>query len=150
VALLCLLLMACSVDTELGVAAEIRTASVTVAGTGPDAAASVIMDVTFRVGAHALGPRSFAVPTADLRAGDAPAATINLDRPTGFDGTLSPGESQDVVLMGTTTNPNADAALCGAASATVLIRWEHRDAMDPSSLPEIDVAELVTSDITCM
>jgi hypothetical protein len=32
----------------------------------------------------------------------------------------------------------------------VLIRWEHRDAMDPSTLPEIDVAQIDTTDISCM
>jgi hypothetical protein len=148
--LLIVLSSSCSVDTELGVAAEIRNASVTVAGTGADAAASVMLDVQFRVGAHALGPRTFVVPRADIRVGETPAATVNLDIPAGFDGTLSPGETQDVTLVGTTTNPDADAALCSASSATVVIQWEHRDAMDPSTMGEIDVAEIETTNITCM
>jgi hypothetical protein len=149
-AVLLIVLSSCSVDTELGVAAELRSATVTVAGTGADAAASVMLDVQFRVGAHALGPRTFVVPRADIRVGDSPAATVNLDRPAGFDGTLSPGETQDVTLVGTTTSPDADAALCGASSATVVVQWEHRDAMDPSSMGEFDVAEIATTDITCM
>ncbi len=140
----------CSVDTELGVAAELQSATVTVAGTGADAAASVMLDVRFRVGEHALGPRTFVVPRADVRVGETPAATVNLDRPPGFDGTLSPGESQEVTLVGTTTNPDADGVICGAPSATVVIQWEHRDAMDPSSMGEFDVAEMDTSDITCL
>ncbi len=145
-----LLASSCSVDTELGVAAEIQSASVMVTGTGADAVASVMMDVSFRVGAHALGPRTFIVPRADIRVADAPAASVNLDRPAGFDGTLSPGESQDVVLVGTTANPDADATLCSAASATVVVQWEHRDASMPSSMGEFDVAMIDTTDITCM
>jgi hypothetical protein len=127
-----------------------QSASVTVAGTGAEAAASVMIDVRFRVGEHALGPRTFQVPRADVRVGETAAATVNLDRPIGFGGTLSPGESQNVLLTGTTTNPDVDATLCGAGTATVLIRWEHRDAMDPSTLPEIDVAQIDTTDISCM
>jgi hypothetical protein len=140
----------CSVDTELGVAAEIESATVTVTGTGADAEVSVSMDVTFRVGEHAQGARTFQVPRADVYVTDMIPATVNLDRPATFDGTLAPGEMETVTLTGATPNPDADATLCGAAAVSVRIYWEHRPAAGGTALPEMDTAEIAEAGVTCL
>lgn len=138
----------CSIDTELGVAAEITSATVTIAGNGEDAAASVMIDVVFRVGEHALGPRTFEASRAEIVATDV-IHLVNLDRPPAFDGTLAPGESETVTYMGTSPAQDIDADACGLSVVTVRLPYAHRDATDPSGFPEMDAALFDTTDITC-
>jgi len=142
------LVAGCSIDTELGVAAEISSATVTIAGTGADAAASVMVDVVFRVGDHAQGARTFVATRVEILPADR-GHPVNLDRPPAFDGTLSPGESESVTYMGTSPAANIDADVCGLSVVTVRLPYAHRDAADPSGFPEMDAAEFETSDINC-
>jgi len=125
--------VACTVDTELGVAASIDGASIDVSASPDGDVVGIELDMEFRVGEHAMGAREFVVPRADVVVDDRPVAQINLNRPAGFDGMLAPGESETVRIDGTTAPgafPAARAALCeGSPTAEVLVRWEDRTEM---------------------
>ncbi|MCS6798069.1 MAG: hypothetical protein NZ898_06020 [Myxococcota bacterium] len=120
----------CAVDTETGVTAEIAAAAVTVWGGGEATVVAVRIDAAFRVGEHARGTRSFRAPRADVLVDERVVATVNLDRPVGFDPMLSPGERDEVTLTGASVAgafPAAHDALCatgGDARAAVLLHWE--------------------------
>jgi len=138
--------LSCTVDTELGLAVEVTSATVSATGSGATAVITVDVGADVRVGAHAQGSRMFIVPRADVLVGDTVVATVNLDRPAGFDGTLAPGESRSLVLHGATFAGSFDpAALCvtPAPAPTVLLHWEDRTAM------EVGTAEGTASPASC-
>jgi len=138
--------LSCTVDTELGLAAQITAAEVHAAGSGASAVVSVDLTADVRVGEHAQGTRMFIVPRADLLVGDAIVATVNLDRPAGFDGSLDPGVSRTLVLHGATLAGAFDPApLCAspAPAVRVVLHWEDRTAM------EMGTAETSTMRVTC-
>lgn len=138
--------LSCTVDTELGLAAEITSANVSAAGSGAMAVITVDLNATVRVGEHAQGTRMFVVPRVDLLVGDAIVATINLDRPVGFDGSLDPGVSRMLTLHGATLAGAFDPApLCATPTPTVrvLLHWEDRTAM------EMGTAEGTATRVTC-
>lgn len=125
--------VSCTVDTELGLAAEITAANVQAAGSGATAVISVDITAEIRVGAHAQGSRMFIVARADVLVGDTVVATVNLDRPAGFDGTLAPGVSRTLSLHGVTLPGAFDPApLCTspAPAVRVVLHWEDRTAME--------------------
>lgn len=146
-------LSACTVDTELGVAADIQAVTVTVTGSADTTVVAMALDVEFRVGEHAQGAREFVVPRAEIFVADMPVAVVNLGRPTGFDGTLSPGERQVVHITGSTLAgafPGARDALClGSPSAVALISWSHHAVGEPATMADIDTASAPVSSITC-
>lgn len=105
-------------DFQLTVTADHPVVQVT-RGTPPHA--SVRADVTFELGSHSPGDKTVVVPKADLLVGDRVGATVNMDRPTTFDGTLSPGEDATVTVRGEVTGTLVDVdALCAPEATTVI------------------------------
>ncbi len=140
---------ACTVDTELGIAAQVEGGAVTVTA---DDAVQVEARVRFRVGEHAEGPRQFILQRLELFVGDTPAARVNADYPPGFDGTLAPGEDETVTLTGTSSAgafPAARDLLCGAGSVRLLVRWQDVTPGDSPVDTEYGLAEGSTGDVTC-
>ena len=146
------LVVGCTVDTELGVAAEVQGAAITVTGMGMDDVIGVAIPTRFRVGEHAEGRKMFVIQRAELVVGETPVAQIGIDYPDGFTGQLDPGTDQTVTLTGATPPgdfPDARGHLCGAASVRVLVRWQD---VTPGMTPlpgDFGVAEGETSDVTC-
>ena len=142
----------CTIDTELGVAAEIQSAAITVMAVGTDDVISVSIPTRFRVGEHAEGRKMFVIQRAELMVGETPVAQMGIDYPDGFTGQLDPGTDQTVTLTGATPPgafPDARAQLCGAASVRVLVRWQD---VTPGMTPlpsEFGVTEATTSDVSC-
>lgn len=127
----------CSIDTELGVAVDVTRAEVVASGDAAETVVTVDVDLDIRVGDHAMGERQFVVTRVELFAkgeggDDEPLGIVNLDRPSDFDGTLAPGESQTVAFHGE-TRPGAFAAtrdsLC-ERDVTALVRYEDRTEME--------------------
>lgn len=146
------MLAGCTVDTELGVAAEIQSAAITVTGTGEATVVAVSIPTRFRVGEHAEGTRMFIIQRAELMVGETPVAQIGLDYPPGFTGQLAPGDDQTITLTGETSPglfPEASGHLCGGAMVRVLVRWQDvTPGMSP--LPgDFGVTEALTTDVTC-
>ncbi len=137
----------CSVDTALGLVGQVQDASVSV--TGSDTATVVAVDMTMdvRLGTHAMGSRDFIVPKVDLLVGGNVVATVNLDRPAGFNGTLAPGDHETLMLHGATVPgafPMAHDPLCASgASAEVLVHFEDTTQMTAGQ------ASFSTASITC-
>lgn len=146
---LAVLVGACTVDTELGVAATVRGGAVTITS---DDVVQVEARTEFRVGEHADGTRQFVLGRLELFVEDTPAAQVNPDYPPGFDGQLSPGEEQAVTLTGATTPgafPSAREVLCGASTVRILVRWQDVTPGDTPVDSEFGVAEGTTGDVTC-
>lgn len=142
----------CTVDTELGVAAEIQSAAVSVSGTGDTSVVSASVPTRFRVGEHAEGRRMFVLQRAELTVGGTPAAQMGIDYPAGFTGQLDPGDDQTVTLTGSTMPgafPDAPGLLCGASPVHVIVRWQD---VTPGMMPllgDYGLAEVETTDVTC-
>lgn len=140
---------ACTVDTELGVAAVVRGGTVTVTS---DDVVRVEALTRFRVGEHAEGPRQFVLQRMEVFVEDTPAVQVNPDYPPGFDGELAPGEEQTITLTGATAPgafPSARDVLCGASTARILVRWQDVTPGDAPVDSEFGIAEGTTEDITC-
>ena len=138
--------LSCTVDTELGLTAQVTSADIHANGSGASAVITVDVTTDVRVGEHAQGMRTFIVPRLDLLVGDTLVATVNLDRPVGFDGTLAPGESQTIRLHGATFAGSFDpAAICVSPTPTVriVLHWNDMTAM------EMGTAEGTTTRVTC-
>ena len=136
----------CTVDTELGVAADIQGATVTVspdAGGGGDVVA-VEIPVRFRVGEHAEGDREFVANRVELFVGETAVALINV----GFMETLSPGDDVTTTITGETRPgdwPDARGLLCsGDPIVTVLVNWDDR------TTDELGRAQTTTMDVDCL
>ena len=144
-------LASCTVDTELGVAAEIQSAAVTVTGTGDATVVAVSIPTRFRVGEHAEATRMFIIQRAELMVGETPVAQMGIDYPPGFTGQLAPGDDQTITLTGETPAgafPEAPGQLCGA-TVRVLVRWQD---VTPGASPlpgDFGVTEASTTDVTC-
>ncbi len=124
--LLCPLLTSC-VDTELGLEVVVTSADVIVTGTAEGDALSVDLTLNVRVGTYALAGNDFIVPRAGLFADGDPVGELNLERPADFSGTLAPGESTTVRIMGSAPAdafPAARSALCEGAAIEVLVTWQ--------------------------
>ncbi len=68
------------------------------------------------------------------------------------DTTLAPGDETDVVLTGSTRAgefTDGIPTVCAGNPVGVILRWQHRDAMDSTMLPDFDLAESTTTDVTC-
>jgi len=148
-ALALLLTCGCTVDTELGVAADFQSATVRVSGAGDTTVVAVDLVVDFRVGEHAQGgARIFVVSVATLFVDSTPTAEIRVDDSR----TLSPGSSTTVTLTGETrpgAHPSARDLLCaGSPTVQVLIQWSEAPTMDPSMMM-IDMADFTTRAIVC-
>lgn len=135
-----LALLGCAdlVDTELGLAAEIDVATVTVAG-GIVSAAVV---VTYRVGPHAEGERTFQPQAIDLYVDAELVAPLIPSAPDDFDPVLAPGEARTVTLTAGMSGVTAPERLCGA-EVTVVFRW--RD----TTTRESGLVEAMTSEVSC-
>ena len=137
----------CEVDTELGIAADVTSAQVTVTGAGADSIVGVDLVVHFRVGEHAQGVRTFIVPQADLFSGTEFLAQITLARPPDFDGMLAPGEDETVSIHGETRPGDFAGArdpLCAPQpTITVLLRWRDQ------TTAELGASQAMTSAVTC-
>ena len=132
-------LSGCSFDTELGVDAEISSASVTVA---PDNVVSVVATVSYRVGDYADSTRDFQPQGIELFAGGSQVAAMVPSAPPGFVSRVAPGESFTATFMASDAAPTGPRQLCGA-DVRVLFRW-----LDTSS-SEIGMTEANTGDVTC-
>lgn len=126
------------VDTELGLAAEIAQANVTVAG----GIVSTVVVVEYRVGEHADEARTFQPQAIDLYVGDEPIAQLVPSAPDDFVPVVAPGESRTVVLTAGMSGVTAPERLCGA-DVTVVFRW-----LDATAL-EIGMAEAMISEASC-
>lgn len=139
---------ACAVDTELGVAAEIQSASITVTGTGDANVVAVSLETRFRVGEHAMGERQFVVQRAELFIDDTPAALVNLS----YSNTLAPGDDETVTLMGSTSAgafPNAPMLLCDASDVEVVVRWQDIAPGETPTETDFQLAQLTTTNVRC-
>ncbi len=123
-------LTSCTVDTELGLAADVSEATLVV-----DQAADtyqVHVTVNFRVGAHATGVREFVPVRVDATAGTIIGTASSFARPPGFTGTLAPGESNTVTFVGDCLADCGTAALCAAGgSVPIDFFWEDRGVSPP-------------------
>jgi hypothetical protein len=145
----------CNVDTELGVGGELLSTSVVVTGADATAVVAVTAEARFRAGTHAEGPRVFIPQAVELVDSTmAPLVQVaSLSSPGGpADTMLEPGEERAVTLMGMTTPgtfTDGIPSVCAGAPVGVILRWQHRDPTMPMMLPEFDLAESTTSDVTC-
>ena len=120
----------CTVDTELGLAAEVTDAALIV-DPGTDRYTARV-SVAFRVGENARGVREFVPLRVDAEAGGTIATASSFARPPGFSGALSPGDARTVTFTGECLGGCNAAALC-AAGGTVPIDffWEDRGVTPP-------------------
>lgn len=120
----------CTVDTELGIAAEVTSASLVVDRATDRYVARVT--VAFRVGENAQGVREFVPLRVDAEAGGTVATASSFDRPAGFSGVLSPGDARTVTFVGECLGGCGTAALCDAGSAVPIdFFWEDRGVSPP-------------------
>lgn len=137
--LLLLVLTSCSFDTELGLAATINRATVTVAA---DDSVSVSIDITYRVGEHAEGALTFQPQAIELYVADTLVASLVPSAPPGFVRTVRPGESYDATLNAVSDGVTDPRRLCGA-EVLVLFRWVDGSVM------AIGMTDSSTSDVAC-
>lgn len=124
----CLLLLApvlgCPDETDVILVASASGGSVRVTGTGDTATVRVSATVTLELGSYAPEAQTVVVPRADLLVDDRVVGTVNLDRPTTFDGRLDPGEDVEVTVRGEAPGTAVDtAALCAAGRATLVLLY---------------------------
>ena len=121
----------CEIDTELGIAAEVTSASLTVDRATDRYVARVT--VAFRVGENAQGVREFVPLRVDAEAGGAVATASSFERPAGFSGVLSPGDSRSVTFVAECLGGCNAAALCGAGGTVPIdFFWEDRGVSPPA------------------
>jgi hypothetical protein len=138
-AIAALLLAGCEIDTELGIAAEITSAVITVPS---DASVSVEVDVDYRVGEHAEGERNFQPQAIEVYAGEELVAQITPELPAGFTPRIAPGAEASVHLTGSDDTVTDPRGLCGT-EARILFRW--RDATSA----EVGMTEGVSDVVAC-
>jgi hypothetical protein len=155
-AVLVLVATGCTVDTEIGVGAEIQSVALTVRGVAPDTEIDLEMPVVFRVGEHATGPRQFQINGIDVRVGDGDSVAFLAPAiPATFSGRLAPAEEQTLVLgadpEGSNVTDRARDVLCaGGAMATAVLVYRHRDAETGGELDwQPDMTSAGTSNILC-
>lgn len=129
-AALAVVLASCTVDTELGLAAEVSAATLQV-----DALANtytVRVTIDFRVGEHATGVRQFVPLRVDAQAAETIGTASSFSRPPGFTGALAPGESRTVTFVGECLGDCHAAELCAAGgSVPIDFFWEDRGVSPP-------------------
>jgi hypothetical protein len=115
----------CAIDTELGLAVDVRAATVAVLADPAGDVVTTALELQYRTGAHAgeaheLRPQSIEVFTVD----ETRVVGISPDRPPVFVPRVGPGESRQVTLTGRSDPGEATDArrLCGQP-AVVLFRW---------------------------
>ncbi len=126
------------IDTELGLDAAVDTAAVTVSG----GVVSGSFDVSYRVGEHAEGVRSFRPQAISLFVAGAVVGTIVPTAEAGFDPMIAPGESRTVVLSGDAAGVSDPNVLCGA-EVTLVLMWTDR------ATGEMGMHESTTTNVTC-
>ncbi len=120
------LLCGCAIDTELGLAVEVRAARVDVRADPVGEVVGTSIDIEYRVGPYAQGgvrelrPQAIEVYTVD----DVRVVGVTPDRPADFVPRLSPGESRQATLTGQSDPGEATdpRRLCGLP-AVLLFRW---------------------------
>jgi hypothetical protein len=123
-------LSSCTVDTELGLAADVSAATLTVNQLAGTYHAQITVD--FRVGAHATGVREFAPLRLDATAGAVIGTASSFTRPPGFSGALAPGESRTVTFTGDCLANCRATELCAAGgSVPIDFFWEDRGVSPP-------------------
>lgn len=127
------------VDTELGLDAMVDDARITVSGAG----VSGSFDVTYRVGEHAEGDRTFQPQAFELLVGDALVATLSPSAPPGFVSRVSPGDSYTVTFEAAASSAVEPTRLCGA-DVVVVFRWFD------ASTSEIGMTETTITDVSCI
>ncbi len=124
------LLAGCSIDDESGVALELEQAQI---GSRESAVTVDVVGIV-RVGEHAPGgEREVAIARAEVWShtdGDHVLGVVNLDRVSGFDYRLSPGDEQELALHGETV-PGAFGTmlpeLCMAAPSDLFVNVKFED-----------------------
>lgn len=134
----------CAIDTELGLAVEITTASAEVTSDAAGDVVSVTLGVDYRTGAHAMESHELRPQAIDVLAGDAPIVTISPNRPPLFVPVVPPGESRSTTLTGQSAPGAAldPRRLCGS-EARILFRW-----IDDAN-GEVGTSEATTSPVSC-
>lgn len=134
----------CAIDTELGLAVEITSASAEVAADAAGDVVSVTLGVDYRTGAHATESHELRPQAIDVLAGDAPIVTISPNRPPLFVPVVPPGESRSTTLTGESAPGAAldPRRLCGS-EARILFRW-----IDDAT-GEVGTSEATTPPVTC-
>lgn len=123
-------LASCSVDTELGLAADVTAASLVVDRVANTYRVNVTID--FRVGAHATGVREFVPLRVDADASGVIGTASDFTRPAGFTGMLAPGESRTLTFIGDCLGDCHATELCAAGgSVPIDFFWEDRGVSPP-------------------
>lgn len=129
----------CAIDTELGLDATIRDSQVTVLADGSVGAS---LELTYRVGPHAEGTRTFQPQAIEVYADDALVGSLAPNRPPGFVDQVAPGDSVMTTLTGETTGATDPTRLC-SANVRVLLRW-----VDGATM-EIGMTDAAAGSVTC-
>ena len=145
VALACIA-SSCSVDTELGVAVALESASVRVTGAGPSATVTGQTTATFRVGEYAQSPQTFIPTSLEVYAGDLLIVGFVPDGSDG--GVLAPGEERSVLLDGG-PEPVADADVICGQEVRIRLVYRFSEGAGVSATPTLRDAELSTRDVQC-
>lgn len=130
VALLAAAPAGCTVDTELGLAAEVSAATLLIDPIADTYEVRVTVD--FRVGDNATGVREFVPLRVDADAAGEIGTASSFSRPVGFTGMLAPGESRSVTFVGECLGGCNALALCSAGTtAPIDFFWEDRGVSPP-------------------
>lgn len=130
---------ACTIDTELGIAAEVNSANVSLNTSTSELFVEAMVRV--RVGEFAEGERDFIVPKADVFSGDDFIIDVNLNRPNDFDGTLAPNEDTEFTIRGSV--PFTGDLECGDP-VNIAIRWSDM------TTGEMGIAEASAGTLECL
>lgn len=127
--------LGCPDETDVILVAGASDGTIRVTGDGNAAVIRVSALVTFELGRFAQEPQTVVVPRADILLDDAVIGTVNLDRPTTFDGNLSPGEDKEVTVRGEAMGGVVDVArLCAAPRAVLSLLYGPTPTMTPDVL----------------
>lgn len=125
----------CPDETDVILVADASEGAIRVTGTGDGATITVSALVTLELGSYAQEEQVVVIPRADILVDDAVVGTVNLDRPTSFDGHLSPGETKEVRVRGEAMGSSIDVArLCAASSAVISMLYGPSPTMTPDVL----------------
>lgn len=134
----------CAVDTEIGLSADVTSASAEVIADPAGDVVAVTMDVVYRTGEHTMEARELLPQGIDVLAQQEHVVTLIPERPPGFMPRVSPGQSRSATFTaqsapGAATDPRR---LCGA-EALLVFRWMDR------ATHELGSAEATTGPVAC-
>ncbi|MCZ7682242.1 MAG: hypothetical protein M5U28_27005 [Sandaracinaceae bacterium] len=134
----------CAIDTELGLAVEITSASAEVAADAAGDVVSVTLGVDYRTGAHATESHELRPQAIDVLAGGRADRDDLAEPPAALRAGGAAGESRSTTLTGESAPGAAldPRRLCGS-EARILFRW-----IDDAT-GEVGTSEATTPPVTC-